>query len=258
MVDEVHRSFISLFELSLEEKNKYFVDKKRDPLGHGFSPFGVAKALDTGIPNLLETWDISPVKENWPEQLEKEWTTIRRYQKNLKEVSITGLKVLASSLNVDANELLSLVDENSIEGIHIIHYPPLEKSYEAGARRQIMHCDNTLITLIPPPFPIQTGLSVFDRKKKSWEDIEVKNGSCLVQAGLLLELITCGSIKANLHTVSNPEPGSEENVSRYSSPFFCSPKRGTKVQVLEKYQNQCENGPVSLEELEKDYFKNIF
>ena len=258
LVNSAHRAFVSLFDLSQEEKRKYLVDKKTDPLGYGFSPFGVAKALDSGIPNLLETWDISPHKENWPEQLEKEWAIIRNYQECLKKLSIAGLKIIARLLNINSVDLINLIDENSIEGIHIIHYFPLTKGYEVGARRQSMHCDNTLITLIPPPSPIRTGLSVFNRKTKAWEDVAIENSSCLVQAGLILELVTCGAIKANLHTVPNPELGSEDNVSRYSSPFFCSPRKGTKMLALEKYRGHCENNPVSIEDLEEDYFKRVF
>ncbi len=62
LVDDVHQSLIKLFSVSQDIKDECFVDKKDDPLGIGFSPFGVAKALDTGIENLLETWDIGPKK----------------------------------------------------------------------------------------------------------------------------------------------------------------------------------------------------
>ena len=258
LIDDCHKAFVSLFELSDEEKRKYFVDKKEDPLGHGFSPFGVSKAIDTGIPNLLETWDISPEKYNWPESLGEEWKTIRSFQKELREASILGLRVFANLIGVNADQLLNLIDIESIEGIHLIHYFPIMKYHEVEARRQSKHSDNTLITLIPPPFPINTGLTVFDRSKRAWMDVVVENGSCLVQAGLLLEYITCGAIKANLHTVSNPKIDSKENVSRYSSPFFCSPKRGTQVRVLDKFRDQCENDPVTIEQLEKEYFGDIF
>ncbi|MHA7773850.1 2OG-Fe(II) oxygenase family protein [Roseibium sp. M-1] len=256
LVDQVHAALVALFSLPPERKKQHAIDKKKDPLAHGFSPFGVAKALDSGIPNLLETWDISPTKENWPEELNLEWNIIRTYQKSLKQISINSLHLLERTLEAKEEELLGLVDTDSIEGIHLIHYFPIESGHQNGARRQSMHCDNTLITLIPSPLPINTGLSVFDRTNNDWETVLIERGSCLVQAGLLLEFITRGEIKANLHTVDNPEIDSKENKSRYSAPFFCSPKPNSRLQYLNKYQQKID--PISVEEFEKNYFRSIF
>lgn len=258
LVDNVHQSLISLFSASQNVKDQCFIDKKQDPLGPGFSPSGVAKALDTGIANLLETWDISSTKINWPSDLDKEWQILWEYQQALADAAKEGLTVLAASLGVAREEILNLIDQESIEGIHLIHYFPLSKESNPDARRQSQHCDNTLVTLIPSPYPTSTGLDIYNRKTEEWEHIEIPKGSCLIQAGLILEYITCGEIKANLHTVSNPKFGTSENTSRYSTPFFRSPKIGSAVQILEKYKNECKEKNITLEEMEKQYFNKIF
>jgi isopenicillin N synthase-like dioxygenase len=258
LVEIVHQALIRLFSTPQDVKDQCFIDKKQDPLGPGFSPFGVAKALDTGIANLLETWDVSPDKINWPSGLDTEWKTLREYQTALSNAAKAGLTVLAASLGVEREEILNLIDQDSIEGIHLIHYFPLSKESSPDARRQSQHCDNTLVTLIPSPYPISTGLDIFNRKTKQWEHVVIPKGSCLIQAGLILEYITCGAIKANLHTVSNPKFGTNENASRYSTPFFRSPKAGSTVRILEKYKEGCGEKDVSLEEMERQYFKKIF
>lgn len=214
--------------------------------------------MDTGIANLLETWDIGPTKINWPSDLDKEWQILREYQHALANVAKEGLVILAVSLGVTCEEILNLIDQESVEGIHLIHYFPLSKESNPDARRQSQHCDNTLVTLIPPPYPTSTGLDVYNRKTKEWEHVEISKGSCLIQAGLILEYITCGEIKANLHTVSNPKFDTSENTSRYSTPFFRSPKRGSTVQILEKYKKKCRGKDITLEEMERQYFNKIF
>lgn len=259
LVRRVHESLVKLFTLAPEEKKRYVVDKTIDPLGHGYSPYGVSKALDTGIPNLLETWDISPTKMNWPSHMAEEWTAIREYQSALASAARKGLELLATSLDTGKEHFVELLQPDSIEGIHLIHYFPIQEAHDPSARRQSEHCDNTLITLIPPPLPLDSGICVFNRSTETWEVVTTSVDSCIVQAGLVLEAITAGKIKANLHTVTNPSLGSECNISRYSTPFFCSPRRGTTLTLRSPFSSS--QGDVSLgtiEDFESRYFSSIF
>lgn len=258
LVDGVHQALISLFSLSSDKKRQFLADKMSDPLAHGFSPFGVSKALDTGIPNLLETWDISPEKHNWPEALDHEWYLLREYQRALARTAIAGLELFTVALGVPHTDLTGLIDKHSIEGIHLIHYFPVPPSPVPGACRHSKHCDNTLITLIPSPFPVETGVEIFNRQTQIWEHFVIAKRSYLVQAGLLLEYITCGAVKASLHTISTPRFGSARNVPRYSSPFFCSPPRDSTIRVLNRYRTDSAGGDVPLHELQTAYFKKIF
>ncbi len=190
--------------------------------------------------------------------MEREWKILQKYQSFLSRISKDGLFILAESLGISHKEILGIIDQKSIEGIHLIHYFPLSKKSNPNARRQSKHCDNTLVTVIPSPYPVHTGIDVYNRKTKKWEHIVISKGSCLVQTGLILEHITCGAIKANLHTVSNPKIDTNKNVSRYSTPFFCSPKIDSTVKILEKYRKKCQEKDIALNKIEKQYFDKIF
>ncbi len=258
LTDKVHISLKKLFSVPIDVKMKYFIDKNTDPLGAGFSPYGVAKAIDTGLPNLLETWDINSDRHGWPIELENEWNIIRAYQVQLAKIAFKSLSLLADLLKTDTRQLTNLVDEHSIEGIHLIHYFPVTLEHNINAKRQSIHCDNTLITLIPPPYPLKSGILSLNRKTKQWEKVTENKSDCFIQAGLVLERITGGKIKANIHTVTDPRDDPDENTHRYSTPFFYSPKRGSVIRILDGFPNDTITPPITVEELEKQYFKNIF
>ncbi len=259
-VDNVHQSIIALFSQSDDIKKQCYVDKKQSPLGHGFSPFGISKDINTGIPNLLETWDISPTKKNWPTRLTAEWEILINYQRQLRKISLVGCSVIELVLEIKEGELVKLVDTDRDGGIHLIHYFPITKKHNCEARRQGKHCDNTLLTLVPPPYPVESGLSTFNRTKNIWEDLIIDRRSCFVQTGLILQQITNQYLLANIHTVNNPELNSPLNVSRYSTPFFLGPKRTGNVYKIPKFiTNEDGNGKINpLAQIEFDYFKKIF
>jgi isopenicillin N synthase-like dioxygenase len=133
-IDAVHSAQERLFSVSDSVKASCKVDKQSDPLAEGFSPYGAAHALDTGIANLLETWDISTSRNNWPNHLSNEWQLLIDYQRQLYNVAVVALELIAVALEIKAEELLSLIrPENG--GIHLIHYFPLTKEFPNMARR---------------------------------------------------------------------------------------------------------------------------
>lgn len=259
-VSSVHEALERLFRKSPAEKAVFGVDKRADPLGAGFSPYGVARAIDTGIPNLLETWDIGTSPKRWPDDLLAEWHVFSVYQRDLRAIATKALTLISAALDCDSSTLTSLVDAVD-GGLHLIHYFPLPTDVVAGARRQSEHCDNTLVTLIPPPYPTSTGISVFDRSASRWEDIIIGKDQCLIQSGLLLQRITANSITANLHTVRNPEINSPANVSRYSTPFFLSPRGNKVLSLLPPFQSdetRKQFPDIAVKDLQASYFARIF
>ena len=260
LVDRAHGALEKLFSKSESEKTRCAADKQKDPLATGFSPYGVARALDTRLPNLLETWDISPDQLNWPKDMIPEWQLFTEYQRSLYNVAIVALEFVTIILGIDRRGLLGLVHPAN-GGIHFIHYFPVPREFPPGARRQSEHCDNTLVTLIPAPNPVSSGLAVFDRQKHCWEDILIQKDECLVQAGLLLERITFRTIRANLHTVRNPQFGSPENVSRFSTPFFLSPGKEVLLRILPEFRSEIalkEFPDIPVVEAQAGYFSKIF
>ena len=257
-VERVHVSLQRLFDARGEEKERCRVDKKREPLGHGYSPYGVARALDTGIPNLLETWDLSPTGKAWPSHLRAEWEVLIAYQHALSNIGQNVLRLISTTLRLPSDTLGALVEKNS--GIHLIHYFKLDTTFPPGSVRQSKHCDNTLVTIIPPYFPEDDGVAIFDNLSNRWLDVRLGKTDCLVQAGLVLEYISGGTIRANLHTVTTPALGSPLNRARYSTPFFISPSPGTVVRRLTGIAPDVEGqgAGISIDTLQADYFRKIF
>ena len=260
LVTDVHSALRSLFGLPLEVKQKYRVDKATNPLGTGFSPYGVSKALDTGLPNLLETWDIGKPGENWPAGMDAEWVLLKGYERALFDLALEALAFMEVFVNASSGDLTSLVSPAN-GGIHMIHYFPLQSEHQDGRRRQSDHCDNTLITLIPPAFPTTSEISIYDRAVDAWEHVSIARNECLVQAGLLLERVTGDRVLANLHTVRNPDIGSARNIDRISTPFFLSPAPEAMLRVLPSCSSsatQAKYPDVAVHELQRSYFARVF
>src|SRR5215217_7926036 len=76
----VNASLLALFSLPQQEKLRYLADKSRNALDSGFSPYGVARALDTGIPNLLETWDLGDPLNKWPSPLQEQYDCLETFE----------------------------------------------------------------------------------------------------------------------------------------------------------------------------------
>jgi isopenicillin N synthase-like dioxygenase len=219
---KAHAAIQRLFSLPMNEKLRYAADKTRDPLAHGFSPYGVACALDTGVPNLLKTWDISPVRANWPTALEAGWEVVIAFARRLADLTRTLLESVSITIRCARGELLQ-VTEPMRAGIHLIHYFPVPRDADARASRQSRHTDNTLVTLLPAPVPLSSSVAVFDHANGEWHDIAMSMSDCLLQVGELLGFITAGALRPCLHTVWTPGFDSSENVSRFAMPFFVSP-----------------------------------
>ncbi len=260
LVQSVHLALEKLFDLSAEVKRQYRVDKTVNPLGAGYSPYGVSKALDTGLPNLLETWDVGTTLGNWPGDMEAEWRLLKRYERALYDLAAETLAFLEILVSAPAAAITSLVSPAN-GGIHLIHYFPLTPEHLDGRRRQSEHCDNTLITLIPPALPSDSEISVFNRTSNSWEHVHIGQNECLVQIGLLLERITGDYLRANLHTVRNPDILSDRNVDRISTPFFLSPGPEIKLRLLPSCstpEKQAKYPDIPVRALQHSYFTRVF
>ena len=231
LLADVHDGLKALFGLPAERKRTYQADKNRDPLAAGFSPYGQAKALDTGIPNLLETWDINGLDDYWPQEFGDTLSAIEKLQSLLHQIALGSLRILSQ---IDGLEQLAETRffEKLSAGIHLIHYFPVSKEHPVRAVRQSTHEDNTLVTLIPPASPADSPLMVLDRKAQSMVPVLLKKGECLVQFGSALSALSHGMLPASVHTVRDPRRSEEPNVSRYSTPYFVAPGPNTKLPLI--------------------------
>jgi len=241
-----------LFERPSNEKLRYAAPS---PLRPGFSPYGRSRALDTGIENTLETWDIdlnAPI--NFPTDMALDWGYIVKYQDKVFNLATTFFKYLCLGLCVDASLFLGILKRVN-GGIHFIHYLPYEDTFHPKARRQSRHRDMTLITILPAPN--EGGLEVeIDGR---WIPVHLKPNEFLIQAGLLLERMLGGFIKACLHTVETPDEIKAKH--RYAFPYFASPSGETRIGVIPNFisEKSKEKYPDDLvRNINADYFSRIF
>jgi isopenicillin N synthase-like dioxygenase len=113
--------------------------------------------------------------------------------------------------------------------LRLIHYPPLKNQFIPGGVRAAEHEDINLITLLPES--TASGLELLTRDGV-WLPIDSLEGQIIVDAGDMLARITNGVVPATTHRVVNP-PRSEEDVERYSMPFFVHPYPECVLRVLD-------------------------
>lgn len=256
-VEVVHTIVKNLFSKTEKEKMEYKVDKLKDLFSPGFIPYGITRAMDTGIPNSLEAWDFSH-ERNWPIDMKKDADIILAYSSKLYEVTKKALNIISVVLDVPPNSLQGLVGQKN-GTLHLLHYFKNDKKFGKRSRRQSKHCDNRLLSLIPSPDPINTGIKLFNRKTKKWEKIIIEKKECLIQIGLLLQRLTNNKVRANLHTVDTPKVGAKDNLERYSTPFFVNPSPNVILKVFDKFKKGRKIYPdVLVREAEKDFFEKIF
>ena len=135
----------------------------------GFAPMGHARALDTGIPNLLETWLVPEEPQGrWPPAMLEEWQTTLRFKRALRRVAVDVLRALETALGCRPEELVAPLHETGF--LRFYHYPPVSGPPPDGARRQSKHCDMSVVTLLPAASA--RGLEICDARGL-WHPINV-------------------------------------------------------------------------------------
>jgi len=253
-INDLHSILQELFLRSDSKKMNYH---RSGALAPGFSAYGNSKALDTGVPNLLETWDIPKQGDftNWPDNMHDELLFLHSFEKKCFQISLKVLQIISFTLGLNENEQLHSLVSAKDGGLHLIHYFPYQRYSDRAARRQSWHTDMTLITLLPPSNI--GGLFVKDSNQRE-EEVILDKTDCFIQVGKLLERITCGEFKANLHTV---ECSVKYKDRRFATPFFLSPSASTQLSVLSPFDNLPESikyPTLTTKEIQHNYFKSIF
>jgi isopenicillin N synthase-like dioxygenase len=250
LVRGVRGVMAELFALPLSEKQRFAAA----PFSPGYGAMGRAKALDTGVQNLLETWFIDL---NAPPPLPKGFAArvplLAEYGELICTIGREIWAALCIAEQIDCAPTRSLVADHS-RGLHLMHYPALTELPHPGSRRQSRHRDMTLFTLLPAPS--QPGLEVSLRGR--WTPVQIADDEVFLTTGLLLERVTGGAFPGCLHTV---EHDGYLGASRYSTPFFFKPARDTMISVLAKFATETAltRFPAArLKDVEAEYFQRAF
>lgn len=234
-IERTYEQFERLFRLDTETKRKYEVDKAGQ---RGYVSFGKEHAKNQKVGDLKEFWHVGqeiasthplyPVygPNVWPTELPDLKPASLAVFKGLERCALTLLGALADYFQIAHDTFDGMVqDGNSI--LRAIHYPPLMPGDDPTAVRAAAHEDINLITLLCEARG--SGLEILTRDGK-WLAVDTLEGEIVVDAGDALARITNDFIPSTTHRVVNP-PG-DNNVSRFSMPFFVHPQPGVVLDVL--------------------------
>jgi isopenicillin N synthase-like dioxygenase len=162
----------------------------------------------------------------WPAALPELPGIIEEWDAALSSVARTLLRHWAASLGSPPDVFDSAFAETPATLIKVIRYPAgAASSQGVGAHR-----DSGVLTLLLAE-PGSRGLQV--RRASSqlddgWIDVPPLEGAFIVNIGELLEVATCGYLRATEHRVNLHGPAAE----RISVPFFFNPRLDAQIPVL--------------------------
>jgi isopenicillin N synthase-like dioxygenase len=192
----------------------------------GYVGFGAEHAKHRKVGDLKEFFhvgrdlpDLGPGGANaFPGAVPELESTARALFDALDGVAGTLLDALADGFGVDRSTFRPMIrGGNSI--LRLIHYPRLADAFIPGGVRAAEHEDINLLTLLCES--TSAGLEILTRDGR-WLPVEAPPGHIVVDSGDMMQLLTNGKIPSTTHRVVNP-PSPEEDVVRYSMPFFVHP-----------------------------------
>ena len=223
-VEQISRAF---FALSSEAKQRIAIENTRHFRGYT----GVGGEITRLRPDQREQIDfgeeLPPVPTNsetplwwglqgpnqWPAELPALREEILNWMATTRTVAKRLLQAFLVALEQPVEALDALVAPPHNNRMKIIHYP----GQAAGASDQGVgpHKDGGLLTLL-----LQDqigGLQV--ETAAGWVNVPPRKNAFVVNIGEMLELATNGYLRANVHQVISPQPGT----SRYSIAYFFAP-----------------------------------
>jgi isopenicillin N synthase-like dioxygenase len=256
-----------LIRRTYKEVERFFqlpeATKKAYALGNagqrGYTGFGKEHAKNRTIGDLKEFWHVGrdlpaghrhlPIYGDnvWP----KEVPAFREHTQALYD-ALDGaarkmLEALADYFGVAKDTFSAMAkDGNSI--LRVIHYPPLREKFVPGAVRAAEHEDINLITLLCEG--TSSGLEILTRDGE-WIPVDTLRGQIVVDSGDMLSRVTNNVIPATTHRVVNPK-GAEDDVERYSMPFFVHPYPDCVLRPLP--QTETPDNPAKYEPITADQF----
>ncbi|KAK7537202.1 uncharacterized protein J3D65DRAFT_624737 [Phyllosticta citribraziliensis] len=216
----------ALFALPLEEKKAL----KRPGTNRGYDMMGAQALQQDALPDMKEgyyigkdiafedeqasrsfmTPNIWPSAEQVPESSFK--NPMVDYYDAVEALCLRVLELVAAALPYGPDALDELKGEPIVASMRLLHYPPqnssAEKQFGAGA-----HTDFGVITLLlTDGLP---GLQVQNQTTGQWVSVPPDENAFVVNVGDMLQQITGGYFKSNLHRVLNLG-----DADRYSVPYF--------------------------------------
>lgn len=156
-------------------------------------------------------WKRAIGPNQWPEAMPHLRGVIEQYQTEVTRVGREVLKAIAAAFDQASDVFEQMFEPHPAQHMKIVRYPG--NSREFNQQGVGAHKDGGLITVLLNDE--HDGLRVLQANGQ-WVDAPPMRGYFIVNTGELLELITDGYVRADVHSVVTPPEG----VNRYSIPFF--------------------------------------
>lgn len=224
LIDDVLHLSRRFFELP--EKDKLAIQMVNSPQFRGYNRAGLEHTR--GKPDWREQIDIGaelPAREidpnappwtrlqgpnQWPEAIPALKSVLLRYQEEVTALAIRLTRALAESLEQPADIFEPIYRPAPNQLLKIIRYPGRDAS--EGDQGVGAHKDSGFVTVLLQD--VRSGLEVEGRN--GWISAPPIPGTFVINIGEVLEMASNGYLKANVHRVISPPPGTD----RLSVAFF--------------------------------------
>ena len=233
---------------SLPEREKLAIEMVNSPHFRGYNR--AASELTRGRPDWREQIDIGAERQalprdantptwarlrgpnQWPAALPEFRPVVVRWQTAAMQVLIRLVRTFALALGQPIDALEPLYGDEPHHLTKLIRYPGRNAQSDAegrGAERIAAqgvgaHKDTDMITLLLQDD--QGGLQV--ETPRGWVDVPPRPGTFVINIGEQLELASDGYLRATMHRVVSPPPGTQ----RLSAAFFLGARLDATVSVL--------------------------
>ncbi|GGM32681.1 isopenicillin N synthase family dioxygenase [Promicromonospora citrea] len=237
LIDRAYATARAFF--ALPEEQKLAIENVRSPHFRGWTRMGGERTLGrvdqreqidigaerTPVPAAPGTPDYWVLEgpNLWPEALPELREVAQEWLARLDAVATRLLRAWAEALGAPADHF-DAVFERPSPHLKIARYPGVAAA--APAQGVGAHKDLGVLTLLSVEDG-KAGLQV--EKDGEWLDVVPPAGAFVVNIGELLEIATDGYLKATLHRVVSPAPGTE----RISIPYFHGPALDARIPAVD-------------------------
>ena len=237
LIDDVLHLSRRFFDLP--EQDKLAIEMVNSPHFRGYNRAGFEHTR--GKPDWREQVDIGAEKpalplapsapawkrlqgpNQWPAALPEFRLVLLRYQEEITRLGIRVLSAFARALGQKADVFEPIYTPAPNQLIKIVRYPG--RDTQEGNQGVGAHKDSGFLTLLLQD--VRSGLQV--EGEHGWIDAPPIPGTFVVNIGEILELASNGYLRANVHRVVSPPPGTD----RLSVPFFLGARLDAEVPLLQ-------------------------
>jgi isopenicillin N synthase-like dioxygenase len=228
------------FALPEAIKNKYDMNISGQ---RGYTKFGTEHAKGSAYKDLKEFYHVGReqyLPNTWPQEVPEFKPAVEEMIIHLDKVGDVILSALGTQLGCGPDFLPATVKDGA-SVLRLLHYPPVTRDVIPGEVRAAAHSDICSATILISPPGMQKGLELLDTDG-NWLPVDSDSGTLVVNLGDMISRMTNYNLPSTIHRVVLPE--GNNNVSRYSCPFFIHPRAEVVLDLLPKYKNETPKDPI--------------